>query len=76
MKNPIFFLVNKYHQKWFIDVPMANVGYIRSGKFLSFLESNHPTQGIDAANAAVKPGEIDYVTRSRIEVTDRGGLER
>ena len=24
-------------------------------------------QGIDAANAAVKPGEIDYVTRSRIE---------
>ena len=24
-------------------------------------------QGIDAANAAIKPGEIDYVTRSRIE---------
>lgn len=24
-------------------------------------------QGIDAANAAVKPGEIDYITRSRIE---------
>ncbi len=24
-------------------------------------------QGIDAANAASKPGEIDYVTRSRIE---------
>ena len=24
-------------------------------------------QGIDAANAAFKPGEIDYVTRSRIE---------
>ena len=28
----------------------------------------HRPQGIDAANAAVKPGEIDYVTRSRIEV--------
>ena len=24
-------------------------------------------QGIDASNAATKPGEIDYVTRSRIE---------
>ena len=34
-----------------------------------------PNQGIDAANAAVKPGEIDYVTRSRIEVTF-WGLER
>ena len=28
-------------------------------------------QGIDAANAAVKPGEIDYITRSRIEATER-----
>lgn len=55
---------------------MANVGYIRRCKFLSFLESNHPDpEGIDAANAAVKPGEIDYVTRSRIEVTDRGDLK-
>ncbi len=41
----------------------------------------HRPQGIDAANAAVKPGEIDYVTRSRIEVIwgrgdgPRGGLK-
>ena len=29
-------------------------------------------QGVDAALAATKPGEIDFVTRSRIEATARG----
>ena len=28
-------------------------------------------QGVDAALAATKPGEIDFVTRSRIEATAR-----
>jgi len=32
-----------------------------------FLRRPDYMQGIDAANAAIKPGEIDYVSRSRIE---------
>ena len=51
------------------------MSFWESSTFTTFIRSSNLRQGIDAANAAVKPGEIDYITRSRIEATENTETE-